>query len=280
MISGTAKTFYLHVRCPCGDFEDWIILREPVESLEQLLAAPFTFECPVHGVQSEFPLEGSEKRPPRTNQASQSPSLKKLVRSSERRHFHVPVFVYGWSKSNNSFHEDTATLVFNASGALVRLLTPVQMGEDLFLVNKFTREEQQVRVVFFEQDYLRGYRVGLAFQKPVPQFWRMTRRSPRARQSIRVVVRGKDRSGNPFSQTSNTLDISNEGARLDGLASLIAPGDVIELKRRWRGKARFRVAWVGQVGTVQSNQVGISAIDSVRPLWQIKPQNPLKPQKR
>ena len=108
--------------------------------------------------------------------------------------------------------------MFNASGALVRLLTPVTLGEQLFLVNKFTREEQQVRVVFVEPHHERGLRVGLAFVKPVPQFWRKTRRGPRAPQSFRVVVRGKDRNGNPFAHTSSTLDISEDGARLDGIA--------------------------------------------------------------
>ena len=51
------------VRCPYGDFEDWIALSGRLEPLEHVLAAPFTFECPTHGVQSEFPLDGTEKKP-------------------------------------------------------------------------------------------------------------------------------------------------------------------------------------------------------------------------
>src|SRR5262249_32748073 len=79
----------------------------------------------------------------------------------------------------------------------------------------------------------------------------------RAPQAFKVVVRGKDRNGNPFAQTSNTVDISEDGARLEGVAYLTAPGDIIEVKRRWHGKARFRVAWIGQIGTFESNQVGV-----------------------
>src|SRR5215469_5431369 len=225
MLSGTSKTYFLHIRCPYGDYEDWVAVHRQMEPIEQLFAAPFSFECPTHGVQSEFPLEGAEKRPiglsaQKAAAPAKSSKPRKALRSSERKAFHVPVFVYGWSKNVNSFHEDTTTLMSNASGALVRLLTPVQIGEDLFLVNKFTREEQQVRVVFLEQHYERGWRVGLAFQKPVPMFWKKTRRGPRTPQAFRVVVRGKDRNGNPFAQSSSTVDISEDGARLEGIAYL------------------------------------------------------------
>jgi hypothetical protein len=286
MITGTSKSFSLHVRCPYGDFEDWVTARGRMEPLEQLLATPFAFECPVHGVQSEIPLEAAEKRPaaalPGGSAKPRVPAPKKPVRSSERKAFHVPVFVYGWSKSANSFHEDTTTLVFNASGALVRMVTPVELGEDLFLVNKFTREEQRVRVVFVEPHHERGMRVGLAFQKPVPMFWRKTRRGLRAARALRVVVRGKDRNGNAFAQSSSTLDISADGARLEGIAYLTAPGDIIEVKRRWHGKARFRVAWIGQIGSLESNQVGVSTVEPGRLPWRVKidERQPTKPSKK
>lgn len=274
MISGTSRTYYLHIRCPYGDYEDWITLQGHLDPLEHLLASPFTFECPTHGVQSEFPLEGTEKKPRST--PSQKPSTfrvataKKPIRSSERKPFHVPVFVYGWTRTIGSFHEDAMTLMFNASGALVRMLTPVEVGEDLYLINKFTREEQQVRVVFREPHYEGGYSIGLAFQKPVPMFWRKTRRGPRAPQAFRVVVRGRDRNGNPFSQTSSTMDVSDDGARLDNLASVTAPGDIIEVKRRWHGKARFRVAWVGRLGSFEADQIGISTLEPGRLPWRVK----------
>ena len=281
MISGTSRTCFLHVRCPYGDYEDWIALTGSPDPLEQLLAAPFAFECPTHGVQSEFPLEGSETRPkaaplPKTAPGARPAGAKKSLRSSERKPFHVPVFVYGWSSTIGSFHEDTTTIMFNASGALVRLLTPVVLGEKLFVVNKFTREEQQVKVVFQEPHHERGFSVGLAFQAPVPMFWRKTRRGPRAPQSFRVVVRGKDHNGNPFAQSSNTVDVSEDGARLEGIAYLTAPGDVIEVKRRWHGTARFRVAWIGQIGTFESNQVGICTLDPGRLPWRVKQDNPSK----
>jgi hypothetical protein len=278
MISGTSKTYHLHVRCPYGDYEDWVVLNGQRDPLELVLASPFAFECPTHGVQSEFPLEGSENGaksalPSRPAAPSLPATGKKKLRSGVRKPFNVPVFVYGWSSSIGSFHEDTTTLMFNSSGALVRLLTPVALGEKLFVVNKFTREEQQVSVVFQEPHHERGYNVGLAFKAPVPAFWRKTRRGPRAPQSLKVVVRGKDRNGNPFAQTSSTLDISEDGARLDGVAYLTAPGEVIEVKRRWHGKARFRVAWIGQIGTFESNQVGICTLEPGRLPWRVRQEN-------
>jgi len=61
---------------------------------------------------------------------------------------------------------------------------------------------------------------------------------------------------------------------------LTAPGDVIEVKRRWHGKARFRVAWIGQIGTSESNQVGICTMDSGKLPWRIKVSEPPKSPKR
>jgi hypothetical protein len=279
MISRTAKIFSLRVRCPYGDHDDWITLQSPHESLEHLLSAPCTFECPTHGAQQGLPLEGVEKNSA-SHTAQRSSALlapnraTKPRRSSERKHFHVPVVVYGWSKSFGSFHEDTTTLIFNASGALVRLTTPVDLGEKLFLVNKFTREEQEVRVVFSDTCLKGGREVALAFSKPVPNFWRKTRRSSRIPQALRVFVRGKDRNGNPFSQSSYTMDISEDGARLDNVAYLTSPGEIIEVKRRWHGKARFRVAWIGQFGTSESNQIGICTLDNGKLPWRIKVTTP------
>ncbi len=275
MVSSTAKTYSLRVRCPYGDHDDWVTLPGRLESLEQLFATPCAFECPTHGAQQGFPLEGIEKRAFSSSASKSSglfspPQAKKFSRSSERKQFHVPVVVYGWSKTVGSFHENATTVMFNASGALVRLSTPVALGDKLFIVSKFTQEEQEVRVVYKEPHSQGGFEVGLAFQKPGADFWRKTRRSPRTPQTLRVFVRGKDRNGNPFSQSSYTMDISEDGARLDGVGYLTSPGEVIEVKRRWHGKARFRVAWIGQIGTSESNQIGICTLDSGKLPWQMK----------
>ncbi len=274
MLSRTSKSFSLRVRCPACDHEEWVTVPTPLESLEHLLSTPCTFECPLHGAQMELPLEGREKQPsapPATRPALRTSSKpSRPLRSSERKPFHCPVVVYGWSKSFGSFHQNTTTVMFNASGALVTLSQPIDVGERLFIVNKFTSEEQEVRVVYKQPHPHGGFDIGLAFQRPVPLFWRKTRRNSRAPQALRVYVRGTDRNGNPFSQSSYTLDISQDGARLDNLGCLTTPGDVIEVKRRWHGKARFRVAWIGQLGTSESNQIGICMLESGKLPWQSK----------
>ncbi len=92
------------------------------------------------------------------------------------------------------------------------------------------------------------------------------RRESRIAKALRVKARGVDRNGNSFTQKIHTIDISRSGARLDSMGSLSAPGGTIEVKRGWR-KARFRVVWVGEIGTPQYNQIGISSLEPGKDLW-------------
>ena len=92
------------------------------------------------------------------------------------------------------------------------------------------------------------------------------RREQRIAKALRVEARGVDRNGNPFTQKIHTLDISRGGARLDSMGCLRGPGETIEVKRGWR-KARFRVVWVGEIGTPHDNQIGISSLEPGKNLW-------------
>jgi len=40
------------------------------------------------------------------------------------------------------------------------------------------------------------------------------------------------------------------------------------VRRLWR-KARFRVVWIGQVGTTESNQVGV-VLQSEKNIWRVE----------
>jgi len=88
----------------------------------------------------------------------------------------------------------------------------------------------------------------------------------RSQQAVRVWVYGTDPSGNPYSQTAYSVDISRSGARLEGVGFLTAPGMMIEIKRGWK-KARFRVVWVGQPGTNRSGQVGVLCLEPEKNIW-------------
>jgi hypothetical protein len=91
----------------------------------------------------------------------------------------------------------------------------------------------------------------------------------RSQQAVRVWVYGTDPSGNPFSQTAYSVDVSRSGARLEGVGFLTAPGMTIEIKRGWK-KARFRVVWVGAPGTSRAGQVGVRCLEPDKNIWGIR----------
>jgi hypothetical protein len=278
------KNYSVRLRCRYGDHDAWVPLENRKETLEEVLRAPWDFECPIHGVQRELPLEVSERAMLQPQfapalQGSAPREKKRNQRSSERKSLHVPVVVYGWTKKQGSFHEETSTLLVNDSGALLPLKAKAEAGETIFLINKATREEQEIRVVYADPAEDGRMLAGIAFKSPSPGFWRKTRRNPRIPEKIRVFVKGKDRNGNPFVQSSFTIDVSQSGARLDGLGYLAAVGETIEVKRRWRGTARFRVVWIGQTGMEESNQIGISSLEEDKNIWGLKLPEESKPAK-
>lgn len=281
------KNYAIRLRCPHGDHDEWVILENREESLENILHLPWDFECQLHGVLKEMPIEAREEGTATgfpsqglyapqglpqalAQKAEGPPARQKKPRSSERLPLHVPVVLYGWTRNQGSFQEETATLLVNASGALVTLKANIDVGETVFLINRASREEQEVRVVYIEQIPEDRTLVGVALKHPSAQFWKKTRRNPRIPRNIRVIVKGMDRNGHPFVQSSYTVDISKSGARLDGLGYLTGPGETIEVKRPWRGKARFRVIWIGQIGMEQSNQIGICSLEEEKDIWGAK----------
>jgi hypothetical protein len=203
----------------------------------------------------------STKRP----SASESPK----PRSSTRISLHLPVLVYGWSDAEASFHEDTTTLLVNASGGLVTLASKVELGSTLFVVNKSTQQEQECRVACIGPEFEGKLKVGVAFKRPVPNFWGNNRKELRISKSMRVLVRGVDRNGQKYNQSALTVDVSQHGARLDGIGYLSVPGASIEVSRRW-GKARFRVIWVGEIGRPQAGQVGVICLEPNKNIWGIR----------
>src|SRR5437588_12137439 len=86
---------------------------------------------------------------------------------------------------------------------------------------------------------------------------------------LRVTVKGTDARGNQFKQSSYTLDLSPDGARLDGIGFLTSPGQTIEVRRLWR-KKKFRVIWIGHVGTGEANQVGVFGLQNEKDIWRMR----------
>lgn len=83
---------------------------------------------------------------------------------------------------------------------------------------------------------------------------------------LKVKVRGRDQFGHTFVQTAYTVNVSRNGARLDGLRCLQGTGQVIEVGRWWK-KAEFRVVWVGQPGTSEMDQVGLFSVEGNQSIW-------------
>lgn len=268
-----ATDYIVRLKCPYGDRDELLMLENRGESLNQILETPWDFECPVHGVQREIPLEGREKsswassrsRKTEAKNVSQRPPQ---PRAGKRISLHVPVLIYGWSKDESSFHEETTTLLVNASGGLMTLESKVALGDTIFITNKATQQEQECRVAYVGRDVHGKVRVGAAFKNPAPHFWRMDRQQSRISKRIRVKVCGVDRSGHKFVQSTYAVDISRQGARLEGIGYLTWPGETIQVKRRLR-TARFRVVWIGQVGMPEAGEAGVFALEPSKDFWGI-----------
>jgi PilZ domain len=272
------RNFAIRLRCPQGDCDSWVTLLNREESLEQILEQTWDFKCREHGSQNGVPQEAMEVAALDNPQPSPTPvsfavpfpatPAKKTPRSSERISLRVPIVIYGFAGKGGAFHEDAETILVNDSGALVTLKAKLAIGDNVFLVHKSSSEEHEVRVVYLDAYSDRETRVGLAFKQPLADFWKRTRKEPRVPKTLRVVVRGKDPRGYPFAQSAYTVDLSEGGARLDGVGFLTTPGQTIEVRRFWR-KARFRVVWVGQVGSSESNQVGVVR-QSEKNIWRVE----------
>lgn len=96
------------------------------------------------------------------------------------------------------------------------------------------------------------------------------RRENRALVSLPVLVTGLDQSGNPFSQTAQTIDVSRTGARLSGIRCLRGPGDMISIECGPRS-ARFRVIWVGIPGSSEDGHFGVKALQPDKRIFKIDP---------
>ncbi len=272
--------FAIRLRCPLCEADSWVTLADRQETYEQILQQTWDFKCREHGPQCGSPKEvigvaPLDENPPSTQQSAltfanpiSTATTKKTPRSSERLSLHIPVVVYGFTKDHGAFHEETETQTVNASGALVMLRTKLAIGDSVFLVQRSSGLEQEVRVVYLDPYTDRETNVGLAFKRPIPDFWRRSRRQPRVPKTLRVVVKGTDSRGHRFKQSSYTVNLSQDGARLDGIGFLTSPGQTIEVRRLWR-KRKFRVVWIGHVGTTEANQVGVFGLQNEKDIWRV-----------
>ena len=167
------KDYVVTLRCPHRDGDVRITLRRREESLEQMLNTAWDFECPVHGVQHEIPLEVQEltASPGSLNQTVGWMAGPQARRRSRRLPLHIPVSVYAKDRKSGAFREEASSVLVNAHGGLITLSARVVYGETLHVVNKATREEQECRVAYVGRGEGAGYNVGVAFKGTAPRFW-------------------------------------------------------------------------------------------------------------
>lgn len=93
-----------------------------------------------------------------------------------------------------------------------------------------------------------------------------SRPEPRLSTDLLVRVWGMGADGKPFFQNARARNISSEGARLSGLEQRLSVGDVIGVQLR-EHKARFRVIWVIDAGSLQKIQTGVKLVDGQEIPW-------------
>lgn len=85
----------------------------------------------------------------------------------------MPVFVFGRTIFNETFSEATRMLSVNAYGGAFALGVRVEKGQNVLLVNRTTRQEQECRVAHVGALRNGKWTVGVEFAQPVTNFWRV-----------------------------------------------------------------------------------------------------------
>ena len=94
------------------------------------------------------------------------------------------------------------------------------------------------------------------------------RREQRTRIALPARVVTRDAQNRPLTEMACSIDISPKGARLTGVRSVKAPGEVISVERG-KSKAFFQVKWVGSREQGTEGQVGLFCIEPGSSIWGI-----------
>ena len=92
------------------------------------------------------------------------------------------------------------------------------------------------------------------------------RRDLRIEIALPVLLTGVDSHGRPLDQRVMTVNISRQGALLDGIHGVLSPGAKISLARGTK-KEEFRVAWVVDDATPAGARIGVTAVDPKTSFW-------------
>jgi len=100
-----------------------------------------------------------------------------MVAASRRRSMRVllsvPIRVIGKTAANETFEEQTRTLVVNAHGALISLQAAVAANHRVTVENKATNQSRECRVVHVGTQAAGKIQVGIEFVNPSGSFWQI-----------------------------------------------------------------------------------------------------------
>jgi hypothetical protein len=92
-------------------------------------------------------------------------------RRCKRLPFSIPVKVYGRTPKNHPFRDVTATMEVSLHGGLLDMKRRLKLGQKILVVNSFTNEERECRVVYFGAKRRGRSKVAVEFANGEGDFW-------------------------------------------------------------------------------------------------------------
>ncbi len=160
-------------------------------------------------------------------------------------------------------------------GVFVRTTDPFPIGERIHL--GFQLEGKTVEATGMVRHSALGYGMGIEFlsmhekyRRTIEEYvsaqirrlraaaYSRTRKASRTMFRTRVRVRGKTKNGEPFSEETETVDVSDIGARVL-LTANVERGELLAVKALKQGGAwaQFRTVWQGMPGTAMEKHTGL-----------------------
>lgn len=92
-------------------------------------------------------------------------------RRCKRFPYMIPVKVYGRNVGNRPFRDVTATMAVSLYGGLLDMKPRVKLGQKILIVNSFTEEERECRIVFVDLKHRGRRKVAVEFANVDGDFW-------------------------------------------------------------------------------------------------------------
>lgn len=92
-------------------------------------------------------------------------------RRCKRFPFTIPVKVYGRTARNRPFRDVAATMAVSLYGGLLNMKSSVKLGQKVLIVNSFTQEERECRVVSVDSNRRGRRSVAVEFANAEGDFW-------------------------------------------------------------------------------------------------------------